>query len=56
MAQWSHADKTLLAKVVYYGPAFGGKTTNLETLHRITDPLGLHKLLSIKTADDRTRF
>jgi len=56
VAQWSHADKTLLTKVVYYGPAFGGKTTNLETLHRITDPQGVHKLLSIKTADDRTLF
>ena len=35
MAQWSRADKTLYAKIVYYGPAFGGKTSNLESLHRI---------------------
>ena len=56
MAQWSHADRTLHAKVVYYGPAFGGKTTNLEALHRITDPKKANKLLSVKTANDRTLF
>jgi signal transduction histidine kinase/signal recognition particle receptor subunit beta len=56
MAQWNHADRIVHAKVVYYGPAFGGKTSNLEALHRITDPAGDHKLLSIKTANDRTLF
>jgi len=56
VAQWSRADRTLLAKVVYYGPAFGGKTTNLEALHRITDPSGTQPLLSVKTAEDRTLF
>ena len=33
MAQWSLADRTLYAKLVYYGPALGGKTTNLRVLH-----------------------
>jgi signal transduction histidine kinase/signal recognition particle receptor subunit beta len=56
MAQWSHKDRTLYAKVVYYGPAFGGKTTNLESLHRITDPSGGEQLISIQTSDDRTIF
>lgn len=56
MAQWSRADKTLFTKLVYYGPAFGGKTTNLETLHRITDPQGQNQLLNLKTASDRTLF
>jgi hypothetical protein len=56
MAQWSHADRTLVAKLVYYGPALGGKTTNLQALHRITDPRATHKLVSLKTADDRTLF
>jgi signal transduction histidine kinase/signal recognition particle receptor subunit beta len=41
---------------VYYGPALGGKTTNLQALHGITDPRGTHKLVSLKTADDRTLF
>ncbi|MDH3784604.1 MAG: ATP-binding protein, partial [Acidobacteriota bacterium] len=56
MAQWSLTDKTLYAKVVYYGPAYGGKTTNLESLHRILDPKQKEKLVSVKTADDRTLF
>jgi signal recognition particle receptor subunit beta len=56
MAQWSHADRTLYAKLVYYGPSYGGKTTNLEVLHRITDPEGERELVSIRTADDRTLF
>jgi signal transduction histidine kinase/signal recognition particle receptor subunit beta len=56
MAQWNHAEKTLYAKLVYYGPAFGGKTTNLSTLHRLTDPAGEQRLLSLQTAGDRTLF
>lgn len=56
MAQWSRPDRTLYTKLVYYGPAFGGKTTNLQILHRITDPRGRQKLLQVKTADDRTLF
>jgi signal transduction histidine kinase/signal recognition particle receptor subunit beta len=56
MAQWSRADHTLHTKIVYYGPAFGGKTTNLVSLHRITDPQGRHELLSVQTTDDRTLF
>ena len=56
MAQWNHAEKNLYAKLVYYGPAFGGKTTNLSTLHRLTDPAGQQRLLSLQTAGDRTLF
>ncbi|NIM00846.1 MAG: hypothetical protein GTN89_07945 [Acidobacteria bacterium] len=56
MAQWNHAEKMLYAKLVYYGPAFGGKTTNLATLHRLTDPHAEQQLLSLQTAGDRTLF
>jgi signal recognition particle receptor subunit beta len=56
MAQWSQEDRTLHAKIVYYGPALGGKTTNLESLRDATDPRGRRKLLSIHTTDDRTLF
>ncbi len=48
--------KTITIKLVYYGCALGGKTTNLETLHRLTDPDGLQGLVSIATKDDRTLF
>jgi signal recognition particle receptor subunit beta len=50
------AHKTITLKVVYYGCALGGKTTNLQTLHKLTDPDGAHGLLSIATKDDRTLF
>src|SRR5258705_12365685 len=56
VAQWSLADRTIYAKLVYYGPALGGKTTNLRVLHRLTDPDGQERLVSVNTADDRTLF
>jgi len=56
MAQWSLADRTLFAKLVYYGPALGGKTTNLRVLHQLTDPEGRGTLVSVNTQDDRTLF
>jgi signal recognition particle receptor subunit beta len=48
--------KTVILKVVYCGCALGGKTTNLVTLHRLTDPGGERGLVSIATRDDRTLF
>jgi hypothetical protein len=56
MAVVDMAQKTITLKVVYYGCALGGKTTNLVTLHRLTDPGGEHGLVSIATKDDRTLF
>ena len=56
MAQWSLVERTLYAKLVYYGPALGGKTTNLRVLHHETDPERRETLVSVNTADDRTLF
>ncbi len=56
MVQFRHAQREIQFKVVYYGPALGGKTTNLEALHEITDPEGQTELVSLKTAEDRTLF
>ncbi|HQO19993.1 MAG TPA: ATP-binding protein [Acidobacteriota bacterium] len=56
MVQFRNREKEILFKVVYYGPALGGKTTNLEVLHKITDPDGHTTLTSLKTAEDRTLF
>jgi len=56
MVQFRHAQKEIQFKVVYYGPALGGKTTNLEGLHEITDPEGETQLVSLKTSEDRTLF
>jgi signal transduction histidine kinase/signal recognition particle receptor subunit beta len=56
VAQWSLVERTLYAKLVYYGPALGGKTTNLRVIHNETDPERREKLISVNTADDRTLF
>ena len=56
MVQFNFNERTIKAKVVYYGPAQSGKTTNLERIHRRTDPEGTHRLISLNTAQDRTLF
>ena len=56
MAVVDSANKTVTLKLVYYGCALGGKTTNLVTLHRLTDPDGRQGLVSIATSNDRTLF
>lgn len=56
MAVVDVARKTITLKIVYYGCALGGKTTNLVTLHRLTDPDSRQGLVSIATNDDRTLF
>jgi signal recognition particle receptor subunit beta len=43
-------------KIVYYGPALSGKTTNLEQIHARMDPTRRSKLISLKTDGDRTLF
>lgn len=54
--QLSTAEKALYVKVVFYGPGLSGKTTNLETIHRLTDPAQAKPMVSLKTALDRTLF
>ena len=56
MVQFNFSERTIKAKVVYYGPPQSGKTTNLEQIHRITDPEGTNRLISLNTAQDRTLF
>jgi hypothetical protein len=43
-------------KIVYYGPALSGKTTNLEKIHAYVDPRRRSDLVSLKTQEDRTLF
>jgi signal recognition particle receptor subunit beta len=56
MALFNYTAKEITLKVVYYGPGFSGKTTNLQHLHSIlpTDTRG--KLISLTTEADRTLF
>lgn len=56
MAQWNQTDKTLQTKIVYWGPALCGKTTNLQQIHAFTDPADENRLISLNTASDRTLF
>jgi len=56
MASINPATRELTAKIVYYGPALCGKTTNLHAIH---GQLPFHvrgKLLSLATKADRTIF
>ncbi len=48
--------RELNLKVVYYGPAMSGKTTNIEQIHAHVDPLRRSELVSLKNSDDRTLF
>ena len=48
--------RELNLKIVYYGPALSGKTTNLEQIHARVDPSRRGELISLKTAEDRTLY
>lgn len=52
----NQSSKEITAKIVYYGPALSGKTTNLQYLHEYLDPSEKGKLLTISTEGDRTIF
>jgi mutual gliding-motility protein MglA len=43
-------------KLVYYGPALSGKTTNLRSLHQLTAEASRGRLMTLETKDDRTLF
>jgi signal recognition particle receptor subunit beta len=43
-------------KIVYYGPALSGKTTNLEQIYARVDPQRRSRLTTLKTRGDRTIY
>src|SRR6185369_1923082 len=43
-------------KLVYYGPAQSGKTTNLLRLHDLLSPELKGEMMTLETQDDRTLF
>lgn len=49
-------DRTINAKIVYYGTALSGKTTSLQHVHSVVDPEGRTELVSLNTQGDRTLF
>lgn len=48
--------RELTVKLVYYGPALSGKTTNLQAIHRLVAPGTSGRLMTLETRDDRTLF
>jgi len=48
------SDKTISAKLVYYGVGMGGKTTSLQAVHGVLCPRDEVQLVSINTEDDST--
>lgn len=48
--------REITLKLVYYGPALSGKTTNLQALHKIVSQEQRTRLMTLETRDDRTLF
>ena len=51
-----HATREITAKIVYYGPARSGKTTNLQHIHRSLPEDRRSQVVSLATEGDRTLF
>jgi mutual gliding-motility protein MglA len=56
MAELLETDNRLIVKLVYYGPALSGKTTNLMRLHDLMDSGNCGELMAFETKGDRTLF
>lgn len=54
--QFDFATRELTIKLVYYGPALSGKTTNLQALHDAASGDSRGRLMTLDTKDDRTLF
>ncbi|HTY02324.1 MAG TPA: GTPase domain-containing protein [Rhodocyclaceae bacterium] len=56
MPEFDKAAPRLTFKLVYYGPAQSGKTTNLMRLHDLLAPELKGEMLTLETQGDRTLF
>lgn len=54
--QVDFATKELTVKLVYYGPALSGKTTNLRAIHWLGTSSACGDLMRLETQNDRTLF
>jgi signal recognition particle receptor subunit beta len=54
MVELNHRQRTIKVKIVYYGPAVGGKTTNLQVLHSNAVLARRGEMVSVHSAQDRT--
>ncbi|GAF71323.1 unnamed protein product, partial [marine sediment metagenome] len=55
-AELNEKERKIVVKIVYYGPALSGKTTNLMQLHDLLNPTQCGELMSFETKGDRTLF
>lgn len=56
MADYDEEQRKLTIKLVYYGPALSGKTTNLMRLHDLLGAELKGELMTLETRNDRTLF
>ncbi len=56
MAELDEAARKLTIKLVYYGPAMSGKTSNLIALHNLLSPDLKGEIMTLETQNDRTLF
>ncbi|TQV80018.1 GTP-binding protein [Aliikangiella coralliicola] len=56
MANWDPEKKLLTLKIVFYGPALSGKTTNIIALHDQLQPELKGDMQVLETHNDRTLF
>jgi signal recognition particle receptor subunit beta len=56
MVAFNVETREIALKIVYYGPALSGKTTNLQALFQRMDPSVRGRLMTLDTKDDRTLF
>ncbi|MGV3742439.1 MAG: GTP-binding protein, partial [Burkholderiaceae bacterium] len=56
MAERDETKNRLTLKLVFYGPALSGKTTNLTRLHDLIAPELIGDMMILETEGDRTLF
>jgi mutual gliding-motility protein MglA len=56
MIEYDEQQNKMVLKLVYYGPALSGKTTNLLTLHDQLSLDGRGELMMLDTTEDRTIY
>ncbi len=54
--QFNTKDREITLKVVYYGPALSGKTTNIQAMHELLSAKARGRLMTLDTKGDRTLF
>ncbi len=56
MVQINMSNREITVKVVYYGPALSGKTSNLLKLHEMMNSTSRGEMVTLDTKDDRTLY